>query len=181
MLSMVYVKLKTEVRVMRNGDAARAASGSGVAAPGHEPVEDDQLLRRGRLLVARQGGDEIQLPARQQPIALKAEVTGPAPIDELLRGWVLRPLAGGRHQELVPGQAQLLADFLRLARSRQRLAVMVRAQQATYPRQPSQIDERSHTSSAEGASAARRSLTVWRIPWVVVRVFGSVNWGPLTS
>src|SRR4051812_3572170 len=74
MLSMVYVKLKTEVRVMRNGDAARAASGGGVAAPGHEPVEDDQLLRRGRLGVARHGGDKIQLPARQRPIALKAEV-----------------------------------------------------------------------------------------------------------
>src|SRR3954463_16423252 len=133
MLSMVYVKLKTEVRVMRNGDAARAASGSGVAAPGHEPVEDDQLLCRGRLLVARHGGDEIQLPARQQPIALKAEVTGPAPVHELLRRWVRRPLAGARHQELSPRQAPLLAVFLRLPRGRQRLTVMLRAKQPTDP------------------------------------------------
>src|SRR3954452_22091121 len=67
-------------------ECMRAASG--VPAPGHEPVEDDQLLRRGRLFVAGHGGDEIQLPARQRPIALKAEVTGPAPIGELLRGWI---------------------------------------------------------------------------------------------
>src|SRR4051794_20764240 len=125
-----------------------AASGGGGAAPGHEPVEDDQLLRRGRLCVAGHSGDEIQLPARQRPIALKAEVTGPAPIGELLREWVRRPLMGGWHQQLFPGYAQLLADFLRLPRGRQCLAVMVRAQQATYPCQPSQIDERSHGSSA---------------------------------
>src|SRR4051812_34553260 len=154
-----------------------AVSGGGVPAPGHEPLEDDQLLHRRRLLVAGHGGDEIQLPARQQPIALKAEVTGRAPIAELLRGWVRWPLAGGRHQELVPCQAQLLADFLRLTRGRQRLAVMVRAQQPTYPRQPSQIDKRSHASSAEGARAARRGLTVLRIPLGIVRASGSVNWG----
>src|SRR4051795_8000668 len=106
---------------MRNGkgvDAARAASGSSVPAPGHEPLEDDQLLHRGRLLVAGHGGDEIQLPARQRSIALKAEVTGPEPIGELLRGWVRRPRADGRHQELFPGYAQLLPDFLRLTRGR---------------------------------------------------------------
>jgi|tagenome__1003787_1003787.scaffolds.fasta_scaffold20393460_1 hypothetical protein len=34
---------------------------SGVPAPGHKPLEDDQLLRRGRLCVAGYGGDEIQL------------------------------------------------------------------------------------------------------------------------
>ena len=48
---------------MRNGegdDAASAASGGGVAAPGHEPLEDDQLLRRGRLVVAGHGGDELR-------------------------------------------------------------------------------------------------------------------------
>jgi hypothetical protein len=91
---------------MRNGegaDAARAASGGGVPAPDHEPSQDDHLLRRGRLGVAGYSSDEIQLSARQPLIALKAKMTGRSPIGELLRGWVRRPRAGGRHQELFPG------------------------------------------------------------------------------
>ena len=44
-----------------------------------------------------------------------------------------------------------------------------------------QSDERSHGSSAEGARVARRRLAFWRIAWVIVRAFGSVNWEPLTS
>src|SRR3954471_3540619 len=96
------ISLTTMCRPPSRRASATAASG-GVPAPRHGPSEDDHLLRRGRLGVAGYGGDEIQLPARQPLIALQAEVTGPAPIGEVLRGWVRRSLAGGRHQEFFPG------------------------------------------------------------------------------
>jgi len=96
------------------------ASGGGVPAPGHEPVEDDHLLRRGRLLVAGHGGDEIQLPARQPPIALKAEVTGRSPVREVLRAALHhwddgrcprpQPHADVRTPELCPDQLNFRWD-----------------------------------------------------------------------
>ena len=45
---------------MRNGegvDAARVASGGGVPAPGHEPLEDDQLLHMAQAKELRFGQD----------------------------------------------------------------------------------------------------------------------------
>jgi hypothetical protein len=45
---------------------------------------EDVCLVTANSGVAGHGGDKIQLPARQRAIALKAEVTGPAPIGEVL-------------------------------------------------------------------------------------------------
>ena len=57
------------------------------------------------------------------------------------------------------------ADDATAAYAIKRLAVMARAKQATYPRQPVQIDERSHASSAKEASMTRRRL-----------IFGASRW-----